>query len=175
MSVPQLEFVKKFLEEHLKKGFIKASSAPCSSPILLAKKLGGGIRFCVDYWKLNELTKKDAYPLPLIAETIARLKKAIVFTKIDIRQAFHMLRMTVESEDATIFASRFGVYKWKVMPFGLTGDPASWQQFINDLLWEYLNDFCTAYLNDILIYSTSIKEHRIHVQKVLTKLREAGI
>ena len=84
MSVPQLEFVKKFLKEHLKKGFIEASNAPCSSPILLAKKPGGGIRFCVDYQKLNSLTKKDAYPLSLIVETIARLKKAVIFTRIDI-------------------------------------------------------------------------------------------
>ena len=110
MSVPQLEFVKKFLEENLKKGFIEASSAPCSSPILLAKKPGAGIRFCVDYWKLNSLMKKDAYPLPLIAETIVRLKKAIVFTKIDIRQAFHKLRMALESKHATTFASQFGAY-----------------------------------------------------------------
>ena len=125
MSIPQLKFVKKFLEKHLKKGFIKASSVPCSSPILLAKKPGGGIRFCVDYWKLNKLTKKDAYLLPPIAKTMARLKKAIVFTKIDIRQAFHKLRMAIKLEDATTFASQFGAYKWKIMPFGLTGGPAS--------------------------------------------------
>ena len=85
MLVSQLTFVKKFLEKHLKKRFIEASSAPCSSPILLAKKPGGGVKFCVNYQKLNSLTKKDAYPLPLIAKTIARLKKAIIFTKIDIR------------------------------------------------------------------------------------------
>ena len=175
MSVPQLEFMKKFLEEHLKKGFIEASSAPCSSPTLLAKKPGEGIRFCVDYRKLNSFTKKYAYPLPLIAETMARLKKAIVFTKINIRQAFHKPRMAIELEDATTFASRFGAYKWKVMLFGLTDGPAAWQRFINELLWEYLNDFCTAYLDDILIYSTSMKEHRQHVRKVLMKLREAGI
>ena len=175
MSTSQLKFVKKFLEEHLKKGFIEASSVPCSSPILLAKKPGGGIRFCVDYRKLNSLTKKDAYPLSLIAKTMARLKKAIVFTKIDIRQAFHKLRMAIESEDATTFASQFGAYKWKVMPFELTGGPASWQRFINDLLWKYLNEFCTAYLDDILIYSSSMKEHRQHLQKVLTKLQEAEI
>lgn len=175
MSVKQLEFVKKFLEEHLKKGFIEASSAPCSSPILLAKKPGGGVRFCVDYRKLNELTKKDAYPLPLIEETLAQLKRARIFTKIDIRQAFFKLRMAVEAEDLTTMTTRFGAFKWKVLPFGLTGGPASWQRFINDVLWEYLNDFCTAYLDDILIYSNNMKEHREHVRKVLAKLREAGI
>ena len=111
----------------------------------------------------------------MIAETIAQLKKPVIFTKIDIQQAFHKLRMAVESEDATTFASRFGAYKWKVIPFGLTGGPALWQRFINDLLWEYLNDFCTVYLDDILIYNTSMKKHRQHVRKVLTKLREAGI
>ena len=91
MSVHQLKFMKKFLEEHFKKGFIEASSVSCSSPILLAKKPGGEIRFCVDYWKLNLLTKKNVYSLPLIAETIIRLKKAVIFTKIDIQQAFHKL------------------------------------------------------------------------------------
>ena len=83
--------------------------------------------------------------------------------------------MAVESKDATTFASRFGAYRWKVMPFGLTGGPASWQRFINNILWEYFNNFCTAYLDDILIYSTSMKKHQQHVQKVLTKLQEAGI
>ena len=111
MSTPQLKFVKKFFKKHLKKGFIEASSAPCSSPILFAKKPGGGIRFCVDYQKLNSLTKKDAYPLLLIAKTMAKLKKAIVFTKINIRQAFHKLHMAIELEDATTFASQFGSYK----------------------------------------------------------------
>ena len=134
MSKPQLEFVKKFLEENLKKGFIEASRAPCSSPILLAKKPGRGIRFCVDYRRLNELTKKDAYPIPLIAETLAQLKEAKVFTKIDIRQAFHKLRMAASSEDLTTMATRFGALKWKVLPFGLTGGPALWQRFINDVL-----------------------------------------
>ena len=98
-----------------------------------------------------------------------------MFTKIDIQQAFHKLRMAIESKDATTFASQFGAYKWKVMPFGLTGGPALWQRFINDLLWEYLNEFCTAYLDDILIYSSSMKEHWQHVQKVLIKLQEAEI
>ena len=175
MSKPQLKFVKKFLEENLKKGFIKASRAPCLSPILLAKKPGRGICFCVDYRRLNKLTKKDAYLIPLIAETLAQLKGAKVFTKIDIRQAFHKLRMSASSEDLTTMATRFGAFKWKVLPFGLTGGPASWQRFINDVLWEYLNKFCTAYLDDILIYSSNLREYKEHVRLVLAKLREFGI
>ena len=83
-SVPQLKFVKKFLKKHFKKGFIKVSFAPCFSSILLAKKPGRKIRFCIDYMKLNKLTKKDVHLLLLIAKTIAWLKKAVIFTKIDI-------------------------------------------------------------------------------------------
>ena len=134
MSESKLQFVKKFLEEHLKKGFIEASSAPCLSRIMLAAKPGGGIRFCVNYRRLNELTKKDTYLIPLIKETLAQLKNAKVFTKIDIRQAFHKLRMAADSEDLTTFGSRFEAFKWKVLPFGLTGRLASWQRFINDVL-----------------------------------------
>ena len=175
MSKPQFKFVKNFLEKNLKKGFIEASRAPCSSLILLAKKPGDGIQFCVDYKRLNELTKKDAYPIPLVAETLAQLKEAKVFTKIDIRQAFHKLRMSASSEDLTTMATRFGAFKWKVLLFELTGGSASWQCFINDVLWEYLNKFCTAYLDDILIYSSNLWEHKEHVRLVLAKLREFGI
>ena len=111
MSEPKLQFVKKFLEKHLKKGFIKASSAPCSSRIMLIAKLEGGIRFYVDYRRLNELTKKDAYPILLIEETLAQLKNTKVFTKIDICQAFHKLRIAANLEDLTMFASQFRAFK----------------------------------------------------------------
>lgn len=83
--------------------------------------------------------------------------------------------MAADSEDYMTFALRFEAFKWKVLPSGLTGGPASWQQFINDVLWEYLNKFCTAYLDDILIYSNNLKEHKEYVRLVLAKWREFGI
>ena len=175
ISKPKLQFVKKFIEEHLKKRFIEASSAPCLSPIMLAVKLGRGVQFCVKYRKLNELTIKDAYLILLIEETLAQLKNIKVFMKIDIRQAFHKLRMAADSEDYTMFSCRFGAFKWKVLPFGLTGGPASWQRFINNVLWKYLNRFCMVYLDNILIYSSNLKEHKEHVRLVLAKLCEFGI
>ena len=105
MSELKLQFVKKFLEKHLKKGFIKANSAPCLSQIMLAAKPGENIKFCVDYKHLNKLTKKDAYPISLIEETLVQLKNAKVFTKINIHQVFHKLKMAADSEDLTMFAS----------------------------------------------------------------------
>ena len=111
MSELKLQFVKKFLEKHLKKGFIKASNTPCSSQIILTAKPGRDIRFCVNYRCLNKPTKKNAYPIPLIEETLAQLKNAKIFTKIDIHQVFHKLRMTADSGDYTTFASRFGAFK----------------------------------------------------------------
>ena len=175
MSEPKLQFMKKFVEVHLKKGFIKASSAPCLSSIMLTVKLGRSVQFCVDYRRLNEFTVKDAYPIPLIKETLVQLKNAKVLTKIDIQQVFYKLRMAVDLEDYTTFSCRFGAFKWKILPFGLTGGPASWQHFINDVLWEYLNRFCTAYLDNILIYSSNLKEHKEHMRLVLAKLCEFGI
>ena len=83
--------------------------------------------------------------------------------------------MSPESEDLTTFVTTLGTYKYRVLPFGLTNGPTSFQQYINDVLFEYLDDFCQAYLEDILIYSKTRKEHREHVAKVLRKLRDAGL
>jgi hypothetical protein len=98
-----------------------------------------------------------------------------VFTKLDIRQAFYRIRMKEGLEDLTTFRTRYGSYKYKVLPFGLCNGPASFQRYINDVLMEYLDDFCTAYMDDILIYSEDPLEHELHVKKVLERLRAAGL
>ena len=167
MSAEELEVVKKYLVENLDKGFIEPSQAPFAAPVLFVKKADGSLRFCIDFRKLNLLTKKDRYPLPLIDETLARIGRAKLFTKLDIRQAFHRIRMHPDSEELTTFRTRFGAYKCKVLPFGLTNGPATYQRYMNDVLFDYLDDFCTAYLDDILIYSDNELEHEHHVKKVL--------
>lgn len=175
MTLEEMEACKKYVTENLDKGFIQASSSPWAAPILFSRKADGGLRFCVDYRKLNAITKKDRYPLPLIDETLARVTKAKIFTKIDIRQAFHKIRMNPDHETLTTFRTRYGAYKYKVMPFGLTNGPATFQRFINDTMMGYIDDFVSAYIDDILIYSESEEEHRLHVEKVLERLREAGL
>jgi len=174
-STYELQEVKRFLEENLQRGFIEPSQSPFASPVLFVKKPNGALRFCVDYRKLNDLTRKDRYPLPLINETLARLAKAKVYTKLDIRQAFHRIRMDPASEELTTFRTRYGAYKCKVLWEGLTNGPATYQRYMNDVLFDYLDDFCTAYLDDILIYSEDPLEHDEHVRKVLQRLRDAGL
>jgi hypothetical protein len=175
MSLEELEACRKYITEHLDKGFIEASTAPWAAPILFARKANGGLRFCVDYRKLNAITRKDRYPLPLIEETLSRISHAKIFTKIDIRQAFHRVRMHPDAEELTTFRTRYGAYKYKVLPFGLTNGPSTFQRFINEVLMEYLDDFCSAYIDDILIFSDTEEEHKIHVRRVLERLRDAGL
>ena len=140
---------------------------------MFVRKADGSLRLCIDFRTLNSLTRKDRYPLPLIDETLARLAGADIFTKLDIHQAFHRIRMDPLSEEYTTFRTRYGAYKCKVLPFGLTNGPATYQRYMNDVLFEYLDDFCTVYLDDILIYSTNKLEHTTHVRQVLQRLRDA--
>ena len=175
MSRDELLVLEKYLKENLSKGFIRSSQSDCSSPVLFVKKPGGGLRFCVDYRGLNAITKKNRYPMPLVTETLDRLCKAKYYTKIDIMAAFNRLRMSPGSEKFTAFRTRFGLFEYLVMPFGLCNAPASWQHFINDILREHLDDFCTAYADDILIYSNTRKEHIEHCHWVLDQLEKAGL
>lgn len=174
MSLEELEAVKQYLEANLRKGFIVPSAAPFASPVLVARSTGK-LRFCVDYRKLNALSKKDRYPLPLIDELMDRLQGARYFTKLDVRQGFHRIRMSAESEDLTTFRTRYGSFKYRVMPFGLANGPSVFQRFMNTAFFDYLDRFVTAYVDDILIYSRTLEEHKEHVKLVLQRLRETGL
>ena len=174
-SLAELTSIRDYLTDNLAKNFIVPSKAPFASPVLFVRKADGSLRFCVDYRKLNAQTKKNRYPLPLIDETLARLSKAKIFTKLDIRQAFHRIRISPESEELTAFRTRYGLFQYKVLPFGLTNGPATFQSYINDTLRDLLDVTCTAYLDDILIYSDDELEHEAHVKQVVQRLRDAGL
>lgn len=174
-STQELEATKEYIVENLQKGFIAPSTSGFASPVLFVKKPNGSLRFCVDYRKLNHITKKDPYPLPRMDELFTRMSDAVIFTKLDIRAAFNRIRMDPSCEEMTTFRTKYGCYKCKVLPFGLCNGPATYQRYMNDVLMDYLDDFCVAYLDDILIWSRTEQEHHQQVKKVLTRLREAGL
>ena len=175
LSKPELQALRQWIDENLSKGFIRASSSPAGAPILFVKKKDGSLRLCVDYRGLNEGTIKNRYPLPLIRETLLQLSKARYYTTLDVRGAYNLLRMAEGEEWKTAFRTRYGLFESLVMPFGLTNAPADFQRFINDVLHPFLDNFCTAYLDDILIYSDTLQEHKIHVKQVLEVLAKAGL
>ncbi|KAG9186916.1 hypothetical protein G6011_01003 [Alternaria panax] len=165
--------LRDYIQKNLKKGFIRPGSGPMASPILFVKKPNGKWRLCVDYRRLNSVTRKNRYPLPLITELMDRLQGAKWFTKFDVREGFYRIRIKEGHEWMTAFKTKYGLFEYTVMPFGLTNAPATFQSVINNALHEYLGIFATAYLDDVLVYSRgSLEEHVEHVKKVLRKLRE---
>jgi hypothetical protein len=175
MLADQLIALKEYFTKALRKEWIVPNAAEYGSPVLFAKKPNGGLRFCVNYRAVNAQSKKDMYPLPLIFETLDRLRKAKLFTKLDVRNAFHRIRMDPGSEKITIFRTRFGQYKYQILPFGLTGGLSIFQRYINSVLFLYLDEFCIAYVDDILIFFENPAKHYEHVIQVLEKLKSAGL
>jgi hypothetical protein len=116
----ELKTVKEYIDENLEKGWIRPSTSSAGAPILFVKKKDGSLRLCVDYRGLNKITLKDRTPLPLISESLDRLKGAKYFTKIDLRNGYHNIRVAEGDEWKTAFRTRYGLYEYTVMPFGLT-------------------------------------------------------
>jgi hypothetical protein len=169
------QIVKAYIDDMIAKGFIRPSKSAWAAPVIVVKKPGGGLRICVDYRALNALTIKNRNAPPLIRETLSRLFKAKWYTKFDIIAAFNEIRIKEGHEHMTAFLTRYGLFEYNVVPFGLTNAPATWQQYINHVLHDFLDRFCTAYLDDILIYSDNEEEHIQHVTQVLAALREANL
>ena len=172
LSNTELAALRAYLDEALAKGWIRHSTSPAGSPILFVPKKDGGLRLCVDYRGLNKVTVKNRHPLPLISETLDRLCGAKLFTKLDLKDAYHRIRIKSGDEWKTAFRTRYGHFEYMVMPFGLTNAPATFQAYINKSLSGIIDEFCVVYLDDILIFSRTEDEHLAHVKRVLERLRK---
>ncbi|OBS15594.1 hypothetical protein FPOA_20713 [Fusarium poae] len=171
----ELTTLKEYLEEELRKGNIRESSSAAGFPVMFVPKKNGKLRLVVDYRRLNALTIKDRTPLPLITELKDRLQGKQVFTALDLKGAYNLIRIKEGDEWKTAFRTKFGLFEYLVMPFGLTNAPATFQRMINNVLRQYLDVFVVCYLDDILIFSDNDEEHKEHVHKVLKALQDANL
>ena len=174
-SPDKKEFIKKEIEKMLKANRIRESYSPWASPVTLAKKKNNSYRFCIDYRKVNAVTKSDAYPLPRIDELLERYQTAKWFTSMDLASGFHQVEMEESDKEKTAFICSEGLYEFNVMPFGLKNAPGTFQRMMDKILKEYIGDFVEIYVDDIMIYSRNLEEHIQHIEKVLQKLREYNL
>ena len=175
MSATELQEIRKWIEENLSKGFIRASSSCCASPILFVQKKDGSLPLCINYQALNDITIKDWYPLSQIEETLNQIRGAKYFTCLDLRSAYNLIRVKDGDEWKIAFQTRYSLFEFLIMPFRLTNTTATCRRFINDSLRVFLDVFCLFYLNDICIYSNNLLDHHKQVKAVLENLHGAGL
>ena len=171
MAPLELKELKTQLEELLSKGFICPSTSPWGTPLLFVKKKDGMLRLCIDYRKLNRVTVKNKYHLPMIGNLSDQLKSAKYFSKIDLRTRYHQLRVREEDVPKTAFRKRYGHYKFLVMPFGISNILAAFMDLMNRIFCAYLDQFVIVFVNDILSYLRSLEEHKQHLVTTLRTLR----
>ncbi|KAK3541689.1 hypothetical protein QTP86_000757 [Hemibagrus guttatus] len=172
LSIPEEEAMEEYIQEALTQGYIRPSTSPAASSFFFVAKKDGGLRPCIDYRALNQITVKFRYPLPLVPAALERLRGATIFTKLDLRSAYNLIRIREGDEWKTAFVTPTGHYEYLVMPYGLANAPSVFQDFMHTVLREFLHKCALVYIDDILIYSRSLAEHRQHVREVLQRLRE---
>ena len=176
-SAENAKIIKEWVVKQLKKGFIQESTSSAGYAITIApKKDDEKGRVCIDYRRLNDITVKDSYPLPLILDIRDQVQGADWFTTLDLRGAYNLIRMAVGEEWKTAFRTAEGLYEFLVMPFGLCNAPGTFQRHMNHVLNEFLGIFCAVYLDDILVFTKgTLKQHIEDVRKVLTRLRKFSL
>ena len=156
----------------LAKGLIEPSVSPYGAPVLFVQKKDGSLRMCIDYRALNKVTVRDRYPLPRIDDLLDKLHGCSVFSSLDLQSGYHQIRITDEDKPKTAMITPLGQFQFKVLCFGLTNAPATFQRVMNRVFQEHIGKFVLVYLDDILVMSRSPQEHAKHLRIVLGLLRQ---
>jgi hypothetical protein len=172
LSFKKKDTLESLIMQLLHNQVIRPSVSPYSSPAILVKKKDGTWRLCIDYRKLNTITVKNKYPIPVIEDLLDELHGAQFFNKIDLRSGYHQIRMHHANIAKTAFSTHKGHFEYIAMSFDLTNAPATFQTLMNKLLQPFLKKFALVFFDDILIYNKTTEEHCHHVQQVQQTLRE---
>jgi hypothetical protein len=173
LSETELTCAEEYLEEMLCTGKIRPSKSPARAPILFVPKAHGrGLHLCVDYHRLNRVTVLNRYPLPLMNELCDRVQGSTVFTKIDLKLGYNLVRIKEGEEWKTVFRTRYGHFEYLVMPFGLANALATFQDMMTEILRDLIDQGVVVYIDDILIYARTMEEHVLLVKEVLERLHK---
>ncbi|KAJ9534604.1 hypothetical protein QJQ45_002896 [Haematococcus lacustris] len=172
-TLREMNEMKKQVAELLAKKLIEPSCSPYGAPVLFVEKRDGTLRMCVDYRALNKLTVRDRYPLPRIDDLFDKLQGKTIFSSLDLQSVYHQIRITPEDVPKTAFVTPEGQFQYKVLSFGLTNAPATFQRVMNRVFEKQLKEgFVLVYLDDILVMSSSPEEHAMHLKEVLQVMKD---
>lgn len=175
ISLIKQELIEKTVKELFNSGAIIPSHSPWSSATVLVKKKNGESRMCIDYRPLNEVTKRDVFPLPRIDTLLSRMGNAKYFSTIDLYKGYHQLTIDEESREKTAFITNSGLYEYTVLPFGLANAPPFFQRVMQEVLKGLLWENVLVYLDDIIIFTSDWDRHLYMLEEVLKKLEKAGL
>ncbi len=167
--------VRTLLRGMLEKGIIRESSSPWAAPIVLVRKKTGAWRFCVDYRRLNQVTKKDAFPLPRIEDSLTSLTQAAWYSTLDLASGYWQVQVEEGDREKTAFTTPFGLFEWDRMPFGLCNAPATFQRLMQRCLGGQLVDTTLVYLDDVIVYSPDFESHLQHLEQVFRAMEKYGL
>jgi len=169
------DYMEKAVQEMIDEGIARPSESPWASPVVLVKKKDGSIRFCVDYRRLNEVTKLDAYPLPRIDNCFDCLGNSSWFCTLDLKSGYWQVPMAPEDIEKTAFVTHSGLYEYLVMPFGLTNAPATFERMMERVLRGLQWKRCLVYLDDIIVFGSDYAQTLSNLREICERLREANL
>ena len=175
LPIAQKELVERELDKMLQNDVIEPSTSPWSSPLLLVVKKDGSIRFCVDFRRLNAVTRKDAYPLPKICESLDALSGASWFSTLDLVSGFWQCEMHEADKEKTAFSTHKGLYQFKVLPFGLCNAPASFERLMELVLRGLIWERCLCYIDDVVVFGRTFDSALDNLKIVVSRFREANL
>ncbi len=166
---------KKLLDDMLDKGIIRPSDSPWASPVVLVPKKDGSLRFCMDYRRVNAVTRKDAYPFPRVDDILDTLAGSRWFSTLDLLSGYWQVEVKPKDREKTAFCTPEGLFEFCVMPFGLCNAPATFQRLMDAVLAGLQWSSCLVYIDDIVIPGKTFTEHLAHLRQVFQRLKGAGL
>ena len=163
------------IREQLAAGVLRESKSPWASPVVFVRKKDGSARPCVDYRKLNDVTRKDAYPLPRIDDCLDSMSGANLFSTIDLQSGYWQIEVKESDRPKTAVVTRYGLYEYQTMPFGLCNAPSTFQRCMELVLRGMQWKILLVYLDDIIVFSSDFEQHVSNLEEVLERLSEAGL